>query len=162
MPKHQLTLKPHIPNAILPLYAKKLAIYALAATTVYAMQAFIQTPLDNNKFLGALIATALIIPLLETKPRIIQLHNTKYHFYDTYVQQEKGILNKKKDGIPYKQISKIVNTTSLWDRLTNASDITLKSARHGEGHDLTLKSIQNADEIEQKIYKLLKHGTDKK
>ena len=58
--------------------------------------------------------------------------------------------------MPYKQIGKVQNESSMWDRLTNASDILLKSARHDDEHDLLLRSIKNADEIEHKIYKLLK------
>jgi uncharacterized membrane protein YdbT with pleckstrin-like domain len=159
VPQHQFTIKPNLLNAAGPKFLKYLLAYSLASTTIYyALQTIQPTFLayTQTRLITTLTLLTIVISIIVVKRRIIKLHYTKYDFYDTHVVETTGIIGRKRNSIPYKQISKLTNNTNLWDRITNASDITLKSQKHDDSHDLTLKSIKNADEIEHKIYKLLK------
>lgn len=158
MPQLLLELQPNKLNAIGPTYMKWLIAFSLASITTY----YALTNLDlasvqsNSRLAAALILTTLLGSTLAIKPKLIHLHNTKYDFYDTHVNAQTGFFKKHRDSMPYKQISKLTNNENLWDRLTNASDITLHSSRPGEDQGLTLRSIKNSNEVEEQIYRLLK------
>ena len=163
MPQKQFTLKPDLINALLPTFTKNLFRYSIAGVaTYYIIQALPSLFVyEHTRLVTAIILVVLLFSFLSIKLAIIRLHRTTYTFYDTHVAQETGFITKQRDSIPYKQISKVINNTTLWDRLTNASNITLKSSRHADSHDLTLQSIKEANKIEHEIYKLLKTDAKK-
>ncbi|MFT4249880.1 MAG: PH domain-containing protein [Candidatus Woesearchaeota archaeon] len=156
MPKHHFTLKPSLINAAGPKFFRYLVAYSLASTTIYYALTLTNLIPSTPQLIIALALTTILVSIIVVKRRVIKLHYTQYEFYDTHVVEKSGIVRKKRHSMPYKQISKVQNESSLWDRLTNASNILLKSARHDSEHDLLLRSIKNADEVEHNIYKLLK------
>lgn len=156
MPTKQFTLKPSALNATAPIFLKKLFKYSLAAIPIYYVVIWLSLNINYQALLLSLICIVVLASALETKPALIHLHYTTYVFFDTHVLVKSGILSKQRNTMPYNHISRVVNNSSLWDRITNASDITLKSTKHDENQDVTLKSVKNAEEVEHKIYALLK------
>lgn len=147
----QFTIKPHAFDIIAPKFLRWLWRYGIAAIIVYFLAGF--TDYQTNELIVALVGVVLVASFLSIKHALIKVHTTKYSFYDTHVVEEQGVLIKKRNSMPYKQINKVINETNLWNRLSGASDIVLQSAHH---HDLRLQSIKDADDVESRIYGLLR------
>lgn len=168
MPQHQLYLKPKYTHLLGPKIAATLIKYTLASIVVYHLIQFINqiwtTNIHNTYLLTALLLLTVGLTIIEIKPKLIHAHYTHYDFYDTHIVIKQGIFVKNKVSVPYAQITNIQSTTNLWDQITNASDIVLKLNRNDRHEDVILKSIENADQVEHDIYKLLKtnkqHQTD--
>ena len=148
----QFVLKPDSFDIVFPSFLRWLWRYSVAAIIIYFLSDFVNY--QTNSMIVALVIVVLVASLLSIKHALIRVHTTKYSFFDTHVVAESGLLAKNRDSLPYKKISKVVNKTSLWNRLSGASDIVLKTTH--EMHDLRLKSIKGADKVESRIYDLLR------
>lgn len=160
MPKLHFVLKPDLTNALLPSFVRWVFRYAVAAAIVYGLFAFLVRLEVLAWSLGRLVfALAVIVVVFSAssiKLQFLVLQNTRYVFYDTHVVEERKLLVTRRQSMPYKQINKIVNNSGLWDRISKASNMTLRSSRPDDTQDLRLRSIKNSEDVEHKIYKLLK------
>jgi uncharacterized membrane protein YdbT with pleckstrin-like domain len=153
----RLVLRPSLVNAILPRYFQWLKRYTVASFVAYAvffaLDALGLFLINHRTLLWALVIVSVWMSFVSVKHLIIALHRTTYTFLDTHVTARSGILMTHRQSMPYNQIQKITNDASLWDRMTNASDITLHGIR---GHDLLLRSIKNSEDVEERIYSVLR------
>ena len=153
--KAKLTLKPHLTNALIPLFLKNLT-YTITITFILLFVTIILEKLNiftlNNKFLW----TIILIILLTTISIIFKamtLNSTNYHLYKTHLIKEYKLINIKKEYVPYSQIANITVEISLWDRICNAGDIRIHTS--DDSVDIILNFIENPQEIEKKIYTLV-------
>ena len=87
------------------------------------------------------------------------MHSTKYFFYDTHVVEQIKFIVTRRNSIPYRQINKISNKSSLWDRITRSGDIILQTNRASGVSDMVIKSVPDADEVEDRIYNLIRRDS---
>ena len=164
MPQKQFSVKPHYIHALAPRALFTAIKYLIATLTVYyIMQSAIDVfALDIYApyLVSALTVVGLLLLIIDIKPKLISLHFTEYTFYDTHVECKKGAFMKKKVSTPYNQISNVLSSTSIWDRMLNASDITLKISKHDEKEGIILYSVPDAGHVEHQIYRLLKKKTE--
>lgn len=164
MPQLVFSIKPDLVNALGPILARWFVRFSIGGIVAY----FLFTTLSDFGYLAiartplifAIVLIVLMLTVLSIKFHLIDLHATKYLFYDTHVAVEKKLLVTRRHSMPYKQISKITNNSSLWDRISRASDMTLRSARPDDVHDVQLKSVKNSEDVEARIYRLLKQAKE--
>ncbi len=160
MPKLNFVIKPDITNALLPTFLRWVFRYTVGAVVVYFLFSFLARlgvmDILFGRLIFALIIVVFVLSLSSIKLQFLVLSNTRYLFYDTHVVEERKLLVTKRHSMPYKQISKIINNSTIWDRFSKASNMVLRTARPDESQDLVLRSIKNSEDVEHKIYKLLK------
>lgn len=162
MPQLLHQFKPALFPAVLPHFLKWLWRYAVAGLIVYGLlYALDAIGVLRTHMPALLMAVALVVPLasfISIKHRLIRLHNTRYLFYDTHVVSEHRFITVTRHSVPYAQINKLTNNSSIWNRMTGVSDIILHTLRHGDAQDLVLRSVRDPDEVEHTIYDLLKRS----
>jgi len=160
VPKLEFVIKPDLTNALLPLFMKWMWRYAIGAVVTYALFSALlrlgAIAFSTGRLVFALIIVVLVFSFSSIKMQILILHNTRYLFYDAHVVEERKLLFTKRASMPYKQISKIINNSGIWDRVSGASNMVLRTARPDDGQDFVLRSIKNSEDVEHRIYKLLK------
>ncbi len=160
MPELRFVIKPDVTNALAPTLFRWVFRYSVAAVVVYTLFYWLVRlgvfDLSLSRILFALGVIVVMFSFSSIKLQFLVLQNTRYVFYDTHVVEERKLLVTRRHSMPYKQISKIINNSSLWDRFTKASNMVLRTARHDEGQDMVLRSIKNSEDVEHKIYRLLK------
>lgn len=160
VPKLNFVIKPDITNALLPTFIRWVFRYSVAGVIVYflfsSLARFGVLDILLGRLVFALIVVVFVLSLSSIKLQFLVLQNTRYLFYDTHVVEERKLFVTKRNSMPYKQISKIVNNSTIWDRFTKASNMILRTSRPDDGQDLVLRSIKNSEDVEHKIYKLLK------
>ena len=160
MPKLNFVIKPDITNALLPTFVRWMFRYTVGALVVYFLFSFFARlevlDIALGRLVFALILVVVVFSLSSIKLQFLVLSNTRYLFYDTHVVEERKLFVTKRNSMPYKQISKIINNSTIWDRFSKASNMVLRTSRPDDGQDLVLRSIKNSEDVEHKIYKLLK------
>lgn len=160
MEKPLLALRPNMLNAVLPLFAKNLAISAFAGFILYAAL-FTLKSLNTLKYEDRTIITAvlalsaafLVIPLAI---RLVVLFNTKYYFFRTYLTSEFEFFSLQRNSVPYNKIARMEVKISVWDRLCSSGSIILTTT-HEQAAPLILHYVKSPRKIENAIYHLLKN-----
>ena len=164
MPKLVFSVKPDLVNALVPVLARWLFRFSIAGLITYALFSAIANAgllvIDQTRLIIAVVLIVIVFTFFSIKYRLIHLHATTYLFYETHVVVQLKLLSTRRHSMPYKQISKITNNSTLWDRISKASDMTLRSSRPDEVHDLQLRSVKNSEEVEARIYRLLRDAKE--
>jgi len=155
MEKPILVLKPSIPNGLIPIFLKHL-FYSLIVGLVLFLVSYVLKWVGVIDFPTSLwiFLIWLAVLLLPTGLHLIRLANIKYYFFRTHVEYEYRLITIKKQSVPYSQIADITVKISLWDRLTNAGNITLHTAEE-RAPSLVLFYIRDPEKVEKVIYKML-------
>ncbi len=158
MPELQFTRKPYLFDAITPVLGHYLLRFGVGGVVSYLLFWLIRPfyPVNMSALFWWLVGIVLFFSVLAIKARIITLSATRYMFYDTHIVREVRLVSVRKTSMPVKQIIKVTNHSSFWNRLTGASDIVLHVAHPERTEDFVLSSIKNADDVEHKIYALIK------
>jgi len=158
MEKPTLVLKPSIINALFPIFVRNL-LYSLVLVVIlygvyYILRFFKLVPFSNAAVIGFFISLLLVIAILPLCYELIKLVNTTYYFYHTHVSAEFALLAIKKHSVNYSQITNISTDISIWDRLSNAGDITIHTGQE-QTPSLILTYISSPRRIEKIIYHLI-------
>lgn len=158
MEKPILILRPSVVNALFPSMMKSIGISLVVTAFIYGI-AFLLNLLNiinlTMKFtILSILIPFVIIALIPFTVLLIILRCTTYFFYHSNITKQFKLVIIKKHSVLYNQITNLKIQISLWDRLTNAGDIVMHTAEHSD--DLTLKFIPNTEEIEHKIYNLIR------
>ena len=158
MEKPLLTLKPNIPNAVIPTLIKDL-VYSFIFTAIIfvlimAAKTFNFVTYPTKTIIFWLIIVLLFFTAAPLAFRLIKLHNTYYYFFRTHVMSEFKFIKVKRDSIPYPQIVSITTNISLWDRFCQAGDVILRTAED-KAPDLVLYYIKKPKKIEADLYKMI-------
>ncbi len=160
--KAKLTLKPHLTNALLPLFLKNL-VYSAGITITLLLIAFVLELFNiiqiNNKIPWS-IAIIIILSTISVIYKWTTLMSINYHFYKTHIIKEFKLLYIKREYVPYSQIANITIDISLWDRICSAGDIKIHTS--DDSVDITLKYIENPEKVEKKIYALVNKAKSSK
>ena len=159
MEKPLLALRPNMLNAVLPLFAKNLAVSSVIGFVFYGVL-FTLKSFGTLKYgdrtiitaVWALSAAFLIIPLAI---RLVVLFNTKYCFFRTYLTSEFEFLSLQRNSVPYNKIARMEVRISVWDRLCSSGSIILTTT-HEQAAPLILHYVKSPRKIEDAIYHLLK------
>lgn len=158
MEKELLILKPNIVNALLPLFIRNLFYSFVIVLLLYGVS-FILRFFNIISYSVAVIVSWLFVLLivLAAVPllyQIIVLANTRYYFFKTHVISEIEMIYIERHSVNYSQITNIATKISLWDRLSNAGDITLHTGQE-QTPSLILSYIKDPHRIEKAIYHLI-------
>jgi membrane protein YdbS with pleckstrin-like domain len=157
-----LNLKPNMLNAVFPIILANLFYAILFSSMLYGMLYIfakfnvIDVP---NKFLFSMILF-FILSIIPAVIYLFILHFTTYTFFPSHVSKEFNFLILKKHSIPYNQITNIVTDITLWDKVSNAGNIVLHTAEE-KSPNLVLRYLENPEDIEQKIYSIIKPDNSK-
>lgn len=158
MEKPLLILKPSIINALFPIFLKNLFYSFIFVVAVYlinhALKYFNLIHYSDILTITILIVLMFVIPIIPLSYNITKLTNTRYYFYRTHLLSETKILGIEKHSINYSQITNISTVISLWDRISNAGDITLHTGQE-QTASLMLSFIRDPHRIEKAIYHLI-------
>ena len=162
MSEHVTKIKPSLVNALVPIFIKDV-IYSILITAIFFFTIHILKAVNVTKFSTSTKLNILIfvlVALVLTTSRIIILTSTTYYFYNDHIKSEFKFIAIKSFAAPYSSIVNISSSISLWDRLCNASDITLHTAE--DNKDLVLRYITNPKKIEKIIYQMIKKSKSSK
>lgn len=163
-----LTLKPHMFNAIIPMFLRNLiysfiiniGIYGLVYLAVSAGMMSFFPEFDSIWFYILFSATTAGLAFLPLLWKIIVLYNTKYYFFRNRVLREFEFLVIRKQSVMYDKIVDLTIDISIWDRLCGSGDITLHTAEN-RSPDLKLLYIKKPQMIEKSIYQIISRGSHK-
>ncbi len=163
MSEPEIIIKPNMFAALLPDYLKYLFRFGISSVLAYWLLVFLIRAgiisINTKRLTVSLIIMSLLLPFIAIKPRIVRMHSTKYFFYDTHVVEQIKFIVTRRNSIPYRQINKISNKSSLWDRITRSGDIILQTNRASGVSDMVIKSVPDADEVEDRIYNLIRRDS---
>ncbi len=159
MEKPQFVIKPALLNALVPHYARWFWRFGIAAAIVYFIFIGLEQLGMVSVYHPALLISVIVVGFLGgfvmVKHRLIGLHNTRYSFYTSHVVRERRFITVKRHSLPYRSITKVENDSSVWDRMTGASDLILHTS-HGDQKALVLESVPDSDAVEHRIYALMR------
>lgn len=154
-----MRIKPAVVNALLPEFVRNVVVPGIAfsglALIVRAMldsASPIQAVLEVRAFLGfwalhAVVWSLLLVPFAWA---LLILSRTTYIFDRYAVTKEFSFLVLRKKTVPYDKIVHLDLNISIWDRISGAGDITLKTAEDNEP-DLTLRYVPQPEKVERWI-----------
>jgi uncharacterized membrane protein YdbT with pleckstrin-like domain len=152
-------IKPSYINALIPLLAKNLfyvLLYILPIYGILVLLSFLDAINWSLNFISIMyILISFCISILIESWTIIKLVRSTYIFEKSHIIIQEKIFSIKTHTVPY---SHIVNTTteiSLWDRLSNAGDLILHTAKNSEEGDVKLLFIKNPLEVEKEIHDII-------
>lgn len=149
-------IKPSAINSLIPELLKNLFRSFIYVTPLFIANHLLKNynlyPAINLKYFYILFVTFALIPTLI---KAFVLKFTTYYFFDDHITSEFKFITIKRHSVPYNKITNISTDISIWDRITNAGDVILHTAEDSRS-DLTLKYINNINELEKEIYKLIK------
>ncbi len=160
MEEPKLKLKPDIVGGLIPHYLRWLWRFGVVAIIVYfgyKLLLWYLYPGQEYELLFlklALIAIVIVASFIMIKHRIIRLHMTTYLFYENRFVHDYDLVMKKRKTVPYQQVRRVDHNQSLLQRTLNMADIVLVGA--DQDSDFTLLAIKNPEEVEHKIYQLMK------
>lgn len=156
--KEIMVLKPKIINALFPLFLKYFLISLLFCAVLFGVSLILEkfgiTLLPIVLTITAFVILAFIISIIPLASKIFRFAFTKYIFYETSVVKEFRFIIIKKQSVIYSRITNVSLDISIWDRICGAGDITLHT--DDDEPDIVLKFIRHPEEIEHKIYSLIK------
>ncbi|MFH1591438.1 MAG: PH domain-containing protein [archaeon] len=163
MEQPHLVIKPDIPNALVPQFAKYAALGIIALLLL--LLAGIDQLFSGIMIFGSPITIfyiclgSFILVLLWVGIASLFLHSTTYSFYDDYVLKEFKFLVIKRASVPYSQIVNLTTVISIWDRLSKAGDIVLHTAED-RTPDVVLKYVNRPEGVEREIHAMIrKHSS---
>jgi hypothetical protein len=153
--------KPSAINSLIPELIKNMLYAFIYIAPIFLGDFFIKRfnlypEINQSYFYLAFI----IISLIPTLLKAFTLGFTTYYFLEDHVYSEFKFIAINRHSLPYNKITNITTNISIWDRMTNAGDVILHTAEDKHS-DLTLKYINNPDELEKFIYQMLKINNDK-
>jgi uncharacterized membrane protein YdbT with pleckstrin-like domain len=162
--KPLFVLKPNITNALFPLFIRNF-IYSIlfcgVLFAVYTLLTWLKILSINLEWtIAFFIILAFLISLIPLTSKIVILLCTKYIFYEESLIHQFKFINIKKDSVIYSRITNINLDITLWDRVCKAGDLTIHTA-DDTMPDIVLKYIKNPEEVEHKIYSLIKRSNKK-
>ncbi|MBN2102121.1 MAG: PH domain-containing protein [Candidatus Aenigmarchaeota archaeon] len=164
--KPLLVLRPHIFNAILPMFMRNLiysiiinfGLFGILYITEYVgyMTGTMQYGILVF-YLLFIISTAFMamMPLLW---RIVFLLNTTYIFYKKHLVKEFEFIVIRTSSVSYDHIVDITISISLWDRICKSGDMTLHTAEN-RAPDIKLMYVSKPEKIEHLIYDIISRGS---
>ena len=164
--KPLLVLRPHVFNALLPMFIRNL-IYSVLIN--FGLFGIIYVTESGGYVIGLLqygmlifyllfaVSTVLmaLVPLIW---RIIVLFNTEYIFYKEHLVKEFEFIVIRISSVLYDHIVDISINISLWDRICRAGDMTLHTAEN-RAPDMQLQYISKPEKIEHLIYDIISKGS---
>ena len=154
-----LEVKPSILNAFFPLFLKNILVYFVLFLFIYAaytiVDAFALEFIPKNPGMLFFIFLAIIFAVIPLLVKTFILFYTTYKFFPEHVVSEFRFLYVKKKSAVYSRITSVDVRISVWDRLCNAGDIILHTG-DDSAPDLKLQFITKPEEMEKKIYSLIK------
>ncbi len=164
--KPLLVLKPHIFNAVIPMFMRNL-IYSILINVglfglIYLTESvgyklgFMQYGVLVFYLLAAVSTISMaLIPLLW---KIIVFYNTEYIFYKEHLIKEFEFLVIRSQAVSYDHIIDISIDISIWDRICRAGDMTLHTAEN-RAPDIKLLYISKPEKVEHLIYDIISKGS---
>ena len=158
MEKPLLALRPNMLNAVLPLFAKNLAVSAIAGFVLYGvlftLKSFSALKYEDRTIITAVLALSALFLIVPLAVKLVVLFNTKYSFFRTYLTSEFEFLSLQRSSVPYNKIARMGVKISVWDRLCSSGSIILTTT-HEQAAPLILRYVKNPRKIENAIYHLL-------
>lgn len=151
-----MEIRPSVINALVPeLLSKVIVPGALVSGVAWIISRF--TPADSLLGIGvvsqtlsswqfhAIVWGLLSLPFLW---EMILLSRTKYLLDASSVTREFSLIAVRRLTVPYDKIVHINSDISIWDRISGAGDIHLRTAED-KAPDLVLRFIPKPREVEQ-------------
>jgi hypothetical protein len=153
-----MVIRPVIMNAFFPIFLKNFFFALIFSAILFGISLILEffniTIMPVAWSIVVFLILALILAVIPLITKIFTLACTKYVFYETNVVKEfRFIILKRKSAI-YQRITNVAVDIDLWDRLCGAGDITLHT--DDDDPDIVLKYIKHPEEIEHKIYSLIR------
>ncbi|MGV8163028.1 MAG: PH domain-containing protein [Candidatus Nanoarchaeia archaeon] len=153
-----LVVKPLLVNAFFPVFLKNFFFALIFSAILFGISLILEffniqiIPLAWS--VAVFIFLALILAVIPIFAKIFNLAFTRYLFYETNVVKEFRFILVKRRSVIYQRITNLNVDIDIWDKLCGAGDITLHTA--DEDPDIVLKYIKHPEEIEHKIYSLIR------
>jgi hypothetical protein len=151
--------KPHLINAIIPLFLKNITKNILIFTAVLLIWIMVKKLNVVSSPYWLIVVFVLIAAsayaFILSSWKLIILYFTRYHFYSSYLLSEFKFFRIKRHIVPYNRITDLIIDMSLWDRICGAGDIGIKTA-DDSSPDLVLYYLPKPEEIQRKILGYIK------
>jgi len=164
--KPLLVLRPHVFNAILPMFVRNLIYSVIINIGLFGALYIIEyagyrtgtMQYGVGVFYFLFVTSTILIALIPLMWRIIILLNTTYIFYRGHLIKEFEFVVIRTSSVPYNQIVDISINISLWDRICRAGDMTIHTAED-RAPDLKLMYIKKPEKIQHMIYDIVSKGS---
>lgn len=159
--KALLTLKPHMSNALIPLFIRNLVYSFIIVTGFYGLIYLTQiigvfhiVTFNAMEFYLIFLISLFLVAFIPLSWKIIILYNTQYFLFSDRIEKNFELLVVRTKSVNYDKIIDITIDISIWDRICRSGDIIFHTAED-KSPELKMSFIKHPERVEDLIYTII-------